>query len=104
MKTLSIAFLSLLTITLSGCGQKPMTDADMAVKYGLSIEEYQEQKEVAARMNMSVEDHLSMEDDNSYMDHDMGNMTDSEMDSHEKDAANMGMSMDEHESAGHMEK
>lgn len=35
-----------------------MTEGDMAKKYGLTAEEYQEQKEAAARMNMSVEDHL----------------------------------------------
>ncbi len=37
-----------------------MTEADMAKKSGLSLEEYQEQKEAAARMNMNVEDHLKM--------------------------------------------
>lgn len=37
----------------------------MAEKSGLSLEEYQEQKEAAARMNMNVEDHLDMEN----MDH-----------------------------------
>ncbi len=35
-----------------------MTDADLAKQHGLSMEEFQEQKEAAARMNMSVEDHL----------------------------------------------
>jgi len=69
MKTLSIAFLSLVALTLVGCGQKPMTDADMAAQYGLSIEEFQEQKEAAARMNMSIEDHLNMGGDHSNMDH-----------------------------------
>ena len=58
MKTLSIAFLSLVALTLVGCSEKPMTDADMAAQYGLSLEEFQEQKEAAARMNMSIEDHL----------------------------------------------
>jgi len=61
MKILSITFLTLVALTLVGCGQKPMTDADMANKAGLSVEEYQEQKEAAARMNMSIEDHLNME-------------------------------------------
>ncbi len=48
----------MLSSFLIGCGSKPMTEGDMAKKYGLTAEEYQEQKEAAARMNMSVEDHL----------------------------------------------
>lgn len=67
MKFFSIAFLSLLTLTLSGCGQQPMTDADMAAKHGFSIEEFQEQKEAAARMGMTIEDHLGS--DSSDMNH-----------------------------------
>lgn len=47
-----------LSLSLVGCGSTPMTEADMAASYGLSMEEFQEQKEAAARMNMSVEDHL----------------------------------------------
>ncbi len=54
-KLLSITFV---VVLLVGCGAKPMTEADMAKKYGMSMEEFQEQKEAAARMNMSVEDHL----------------------------------------------
>ena len=60
MKKSLIAFVLLASLTLVGCGQKPMTDADMAAQYGLSIEEFQEQKEAAARMNMNIEDHLDM--------------------------------------------
>lgn len=69
MKKLSIAFVLLASLTLVGCGQKPITDADMAKKYNMSLEEFQEQKEAAARMNMTIEDHLSMEGDHSGMDH-----------------------------------
>ena len=58
MKTFTILTLSLLAVALVGCSDKPMTDADMAAEYGLSIDEFQEQKEAAARMNMSIEDHL----------------------------------------------
>jgi protein involved in sex pheromone biosynthesis len=47
-----------LSLVLVGCGSKPVSDADIAKQYGMTMEEYQEQKEVAARMNMSVEDHL----------------------------------------------
>lgn len=105
MKTLSIAFVSLSVLTLVGCSDKPMTDADMATKYGLSIEEYQEQKEAAARMNMTIEDHLNMGgEDHSTMNHTMPGgevMENKEMDSHEKAAADMGMTLQEHIDAGH---
>lgn len=60
MKTLSIAFLSILSLSLVGCGKEPMTDADMATQYNLSLEEFQEQKEAAARMNMNIQDHLNI--------------------------------------------
>lgn len=103
MKNLLIAFA--VTLTLAGCGQTPMTDADMAAQYGLSIEEYQEQKEVAARMNMTIEDHLNMGDDSSSMNHIMPDgetMKNKEMDSHEKAAADMGMTLQEHIDAGHV--
>ncbi len=60
MKTLSITFLSLLVLMLTGCGQTPVTDADLAAKYNLSLEEFQEQKEAAARMGMDIKDHLNM--------------------------------------------
>lgn len=58
MKKFTFAFVFILSLLVIGCGQKPMSDADMAAHYGLSLEEYQEQKEAAARMNMSIEDHL----------------------------------------------
>ena len=58
MKKLQIAFVFALAIFLTGCGSAPMTDADMSAQYGMSVEEFQEQKEAAARMNMSIEDHL----------------------------------------------
>jgi len=117
MKKSLIAFVLLASVALVGCGQKPMTDADMASQYGLSLEEYQEQKEAAARMNMSIEDHLNMgggQDGgshmmpdgtmmkNSEMNHDMDSTPESEMDSHEQAAADMGMTLEEHEAAGHI--
>jgi len=64
MKTLLTTFVITLSLVLVGCGQKPMTDADMASQYNMSLEEFQEQKEAAARMNMSIEDHLNMASDN----------------------------------------
>jgi len=58
MKKSAIVFVFLFSFLLVGCGSKPMTDADLAKKYGMSIEEFQEQKEAAARMGMDVETHL----------------------------------------------
>ena len=110
MKTLSLTLALTLSLLFTACGSEPMTDADMATKYGLSLEEYQEQKEAAARMNMSIEDHLnmggnnsSMEDmDHSNMDHGLDEMSESEVKSHEQAAADMGMTLEEHEAAGHV--
>ena len=59
-KLLSIGFVLTFAIILVGCSTKPMTEADMAKSHGMSMEEFQEQKEAAARMNMSIEDHLKM--------------------------------------------
>lgn len=67
MKTLSIVTISAVALLIVGCSDKPMTDAGLAAKYGLSIDEFQEQKEAAARMNMSIEDHLG--GDHGSMDH-----------------------------------
>lgn len=103
MKTLSITFALLASLSLIGCAQKLMTDADMAAEYGLSIEEFQEQKEAAARMNMTIEDHLNM-GGKSEINHTMPNgevMPNKEMNSHEKAAEKMGMTLQEHIDAGH---
>ncbi len=60
MKKFTLVFVFALAFFLTGCGSKPMTDADLAKKSGLTLEEFQEQKEAAARMNMSVESHSEM--------------------------------------------
>ncbi len=49
---------SLFLFTACGNKEKPMTEAEQASHYGLTMEEYQEQKEAAARMGMTVEEHL----------------------------------------------
>jgi hypothetical protein len=60
MKNLTFSFLSLaLLLTLAGCGATP-APADNAAKSGLSAEEYQQQKEQAARMGMDIESHTKM--------------------------------------------
>lgn len=58
MKKLSFVFAVAVAFVLMGCSQAPMSDADMATHYGMTMEEFQEQKEAAARMNMSIEDHM----------------------------------------------
>lgn len=81
MKNLQIAFVAAFTLFLAGCNSAPITDADLASKYGMSMEEFQEQKEAAARMNMAIEDHLKHATANSMdMDSmDMGGMDHSKM-------------------------
>jgi hypothetical protein len=60
MKKIALASVLLSAFLLVGCGEKPVTEADTAKKLGLTTEEYQAQKEAAARMNMTVEDHVKM--------------------------------------------
>lgn len=56
-KTLSLLSL----VLLIACGSSaPLTEEEQAAKYNLTVEEYRFQKEAAARMNMSVEDHMRM--------------------------------------------
>ncbi len=52
-------------LLLSSCGwakEVPMNEAQQAEKYGMSVGEFKEQKDAAARMNMTIEDHLKMSD------------------------------------------
>lgn len=59
-------------LLLSSCGgekEVPMTEAQQADKYGMSVSEFKEQKDAAARMNMTIEDHLKMSDNWETMDH-----------------------------------
>lgn len=61
MKNIFLLFSAItLTFTLSACGSnnKPMTEVDMAKKYNLTIEEYEQAKSDAAAMNMTMEQHL----------------------------------------------
>lgn len=64
-KAIILFVLPLLTILfLAGCGtSQPMNEAEQAASYDMSVQEYQEMKQAAARMNMSVEEHLKMMDD-----------------------------------------
>ena len=58
------------TLILSWCGEKPMTEAEQAQKYWMTMEEFQDTKEAAARMNMTMDQHMNMWDGNmKWMDH-----------------------------------
>lgn len=64
MKNL-ILILAIISLTiLGGCSasEAPLTEKQMAEKNGMSMEEYKETKEAAARMNMSVDEHVKMDD------------------------------------------
>ena len=77
-KLVLIVSLLLMSVLLASCGNSsdwPLTEAQQAEKYGLSVSEFKEQKDAAARMNMTIEQHLNMSDDGS-MDHSMMDMSD----------------------------
>ena len=62
-----IAFISLLLVAalgLTSCSDAdaPLTEAQQAEQYNMSVSEYKETKDAAARMNMTVEDHMKMTD------------------------------------------
>lgn len=73
MKTILITLGLVWTLLLTWCGaEKPMTEAQKAKSMWMSMEEYQENKEAAARMNMGVDEHMNMdEDEMDNMDSDM---------------------------------
>lgn len=60
MKKLIFTIILISTVVLAGCNTETAltTDQEKAQKYGLTLQEYQEQKEAAARMGMNVDDHL----------------------------------------------
>jgi hypothetical protein len=55
---------TLAIISLSACtANKPLTEEDQAMQYNMTVSEFREQKQAAARMNMSFEEHMK------HMDH-----------------------------------
>jgi len=74
-KITAIIALVLMSLLLASCGgaEGPLTESQQAEKYGMSVAEFKEQKDAAARMNMTIEDHLKMSDTS-------GGMGDSGMD------------------------
>lgn len=58
---ISALFLSLSLFVFTGCSSnEPLSDTEIAEKYNMSDEELQEMKEAAARMNMSIDEHMKM--------------------------------------------
>lgn len=70
-RLLLISLLLLTSLVIASCGntQAPLTEVEQAAKYNMSVEEFQENKVAAARMNMTIEEHLNMgHDASSWMD------------------------------------
>jgi len=78
-KITAITALVLMSVLLASCGgasEGPLTEAQQAEKYWMTVTEFKEQKDAAARMNMTIEDHLKMSDTSGDMDHSMMDMSD----------------------------
>ena len=61
MKKVFIVFVLISALFLTGCSaERPLTDEEKAAKYGLTMEQYNDMKDAAARMGMNVDDHLKM--------------------------------------------
>ncbi len=78
-KITGIMALLLMTVLLASCGgasEGPLTEAQQAESYGMSVAEFKEQKDAAARMNMTIEDHLKMWHEGGTMDHSNMDMSD----------------------------
>lgn len=77
-KTILISLVLLVILGLSSCWKTdaPLTETQQAEKYNLTIGEYKEMKTAAARMNMSIEDHMKGMWDWWKMKHDMMDMWD----------------------------
>lgn len=73
MKKILSSTLLLSILFLTACAsQGPMTEEQQAAKYGITVEKFREEKRAAARMNMSLEEHMKMLDeghDMEMMDH-----------------------------------
>ena len=77
-KITAIIAIVLTSILLASCGTSdgPLTEAQQAEKYNMSVGEFKEQKDAAARMNMTIEDHLKMSDTSGDMDMSWMDMSD----------------------------
>lgn len=63
-KFVLISLLLVVTLWLASCSDSdaPLTEAQQAEKYNMSTAEYKEMKDAAARMNMTIEEHMKMTD------------------------------------------
>lgn len=63
-KFVLISLFLVIILGLSSCvnSEAPLNEAQQAEKYWMSVSEFKEQKDAAARMNMTIEDHLKMSD------------------------------------------
>ena len=66
------------TLGLVSCtdADAPLNEAQQAEKYNMTVTEYKETKDAAARMNMTIEDHMKMTDTSGWMDHSSMDMWD----------------------------
>ena len=60
MKTITtiITLSSLLFLVSCWANNEPMSEEEQAAYYNMSIEEFREMSDAAARMNMSIEEHM----------------------------------------------
>ncbi len=62
-KVLLVSLLVSSTVLLASCGwEAPLTEAQQAEKYNMTTTEYKEMKDAAARMNMTIDEHMKMTD------------------------------------------
>jgi len=80
-KVLLVSLLVLSTVLLASCGwEAPLTEAQQAEKYNMTTTEYKEMKDAAARMNMTIDEHMKMTDtEHKTMDNNMDMSDDSHM-------------------------
>lgn len=68
-KTVFIALLTIVfgsLLAFSGCSsEKPLSLEEQAQQKGMTVEEYKETMQKAAQMNMSVNEHVNMDDEES---------------------------------------
>ena len=74
MKTITIITVLILTLLLTSCSwSKPLTEAEQAAEKWMTLQEYRETKDAAARMNMWVDTHMKMTDKDNMWDWNMMN-------------------------------
>ena len=73
VKTFITSIVTLSVLLLAGCSDgAPMSESDQAAKYGITVQQFREEKKAAARMNMNLEEHMKMLKSEGGMKMDMG--------------------------------